>query len=128
MKQARKKRRLTIAEFSAVRPLLNISEDRINAAYAALVEGRTLQSIGTDYGWSRQSVNDTVDVVYKWLDNYRQAQKAELDALNKELPPDLEYAFVCGPKELIARMAQFKAELATNNPGLTHEAEIALRD
>jgi hypothetical protein len=128
MKQARKKRRLTIAEFSAVRPLLNISEDRINAAYAALVEGRTLQSIGTEYGWSRQSVNDTVDVVYKWLDNYRQAQKAEINALNQELPPDWECALICGPKELIARMANFKTELATNNPGLTHEeAEIAIR-
>ncbi|AAF85625.1 transcriptional regulator (plasmid) [Xylella fastidiosa 9a5c] len=72
----RAKRRMTPAEFEAVRPFLNISDDRIKAARAALVEGQTFQSIGDRFGWSKQSVDQAVRVVWKTLEKYRQSQRA----------------------------------------------------
>ncbi|QPB72726.1 hypothetical protein XFHB_14075 (plasmid) [Xylella fastidiosa] len=56
----RAKRRMTAAEFKAVRPFLKISDDRIKAARAALVEGQTFQAIGDRFGWSRQAVDQAV--------------------------------------------------------------------
>ena len=61
------KRRVTAAEFDAVKPLLHISPDRIDAARAALVDGLTHQQIASPHGWTRQAVNDAVTVVWKVL-------------------------------------------------------------
>ncbi|WP_228762838.1 TrfB-related DNA-binding protein [Xylella fastidiosa] len=72
----RAKRRTTAAEFEAVRPFLKISDDRIKAARAVLVEGQTLQAIGDRFGWSRQAVDQAVRVVWNTLDKYRQSQRA----------------------------------------------------
>ena len=67
---------MTAAEFAAVRPLMNISEARKQAAYAALVEGRVLQLIADENKWHRQTVNDIVNIAFKFLQKYREAQEA----------------------------------------------------
>ncbi|WP_058565156.1 TrfB-related DNA-binding protein [Xylella fastidiosa] len=72
----RAKRRMTAAEFEAVRPFLKISDDRIKAARAALVEGQTLQAVGDCFGWSRQAVDQAVRVVWHTLEKYRESQRA----------------------------------------------------
>ena len=59
-----KKKRMTAAEFESVRPHLNMTEDRINAARAALVENETLESIAQPYGWNKQAVGTAVNTVW----------------------------------------------------------------
>ena len=86
----RTKKPLTEAEFNAVRHLLNISEDRIEAARQVLVEGRTFQSVGDQFGWTWQSVFDAVDVVWKTYERYLKALRAEADATAKTSKPRLE--------------------------------------
>ena len=49
MPKARIKRRLSAAEFDTVRPLLKISDDRITAARAHLVDGLTMQAVGEQH-------------------------------------------------------------------------------
>jgi len=55
---------MTAAEFESVRPHLNMTEDRINAARAALVENETLESIAQPYGWNKQAVGTAVNTVW----------------------------------------------------------------
>lgn len=104
----RAKRRMISAEFEAVRPFLKISDDRINAARAALVDGLTLQTIGEQYGWSRQAVGDAVDAVWRALENYHQSQRATANA-SALLPPGWEQVTLIAPRYLIAK---FRAEIA----------------
>jgi hypothetical protein len=102
------KRRVTAAEFDAARSLLNISAERIEAARAAMVEGKTLQAAADRYGWARQSVGDSVNVVWKALERYREAQKAQASA-GVLLPPGWEQVTLIAPSELIEK---FRAEIA----------------
>ena len=108
----RTKRRTTAAEFEAVRPLLNISHDRIEAARLALVEGRTLQAIGDQFGWSRQAVGDAVSVVWKKLEDYHESQRAAANAVAL-LPPGWEQVTLIAPSHLIAK---FRGEIAQASP------------
>jgi len=59
-------------EFDSIRPLLNISDDRIQAARSALVDNETYQAVANRYGWTRQAVGDSVDVVWRTLLKYRE--------------------------------------------------------
>ena len=102
----RVKRRVTAPEFEAVRPLLNISEERIEAARAVLVEGQRLQAVANRYGWSRQAVHDTVSVVWRTFQRYQEAQTA---AVGEPVPPGWERVTLVAPADLIAR---FRAEIA----------------
>lgn len=104
MTKTRKKRRLTAAEFAAVRQLLNISEDRIEAAYSALVLGEVLQVVANNYQWSRQAVNDACNVVLSTLNSYRLAKQAEIDTLAQELPDGWEIATISAPADVIAKL------------------------
>ena len=71
------KRRMSALDYETVRPFLNISTARINAARAALVDGLTLQTIADANGWtSRQTVNDAVDVVCEMHERQRKSQQA----------------------------------------------------
>jgi len=108
----RAKRRMTEAEFEAVRPLLKISADRTEAAHAALVEGRTLQELGNQYGWTRQAVGDAVGIVWRVLESYRQSQRAEAEA-GVLLPPGWEKVTLIAPSHLIAK---FRDEIARASP------------
>ena len=59
-----RKRRLTAAEFETVVPHLNMSEERIKAARAALVDDEKLEEIANIYGWHRQAVGTAVNTVW----------------------------------------------------------------
>ncbi len=109
------KRRITAAEFEAVRPLLqHISQDRIDAARAALVDGTAHQTIATPHGWTRQAVNDAVTAVWKVLQDYRagQSKSANVGLL---LPPGWEQVTLIAPTALIEK---FRAEIAAHAVGI----------
>lgn len=108
----RAKRRMTGAEFEAVRPLLNISDDRIEAARAALVDGQTLQALGDRYGWSRQAVGDAVSTVWRTLESYHASQRAAANA-GALLPPGWEQITLIAPTHLIDK---FRGEIAQASP------------
>lgn len=108
----RAKRRMTAAEFEAVRPLLNISDDRIKAARLALVDGQTLQAVGDQFGWSRQAVGDAVSVVWKKLEDYHESQRVAANA-GALLPPGWEQVTLIAPSHLIAK---FRSEIAQASP------------
>lgn len=93
-----KKRSMTAAEFAAVVPFLNISEERIKAARMALVDQMTLQGVGSIFGWSRQAVGDCVGVVWREFQAYQESQNAQ-DA--GHLPEGWERVTLVAPKELI---------------------------
>lgn len=110
---ARTKRRMTAAEFDAVRPLLpNIREDRCAAARAALVDGETLAVIAEKYGWSRQAVNTLVNTFCDALTRYHEAQRATANA-GVLLPPGWEKVTLIAPSRLIDKFRAEIAELAT---------------
>lgn len=106
------KRRMTGTEFEAVRPLLKISDDRVNAARLALVEGQTLQGVASIYGWSRQAVGDAVNVVWKTFERYNESQRAAASA-GTLMPPGWEQVTLIAPTSLIAK---FRAEIANAAP------------
>lgn len=108
----RTKRRLSAPEFDALRPFLNISEDRIAAARLALVDGQTLQGVGTLYGWSRQAVGDAVDAVWRTHERYNESQRAASQS-GALLPPGWEQVTLIAPTSLIA---QFRAMIAEASP------------
>jgi hypothetical protein len=110
----RQKRRMTAAEFEAVRPLLKISDERIKAARAALVDGATLQSVAEIYGWSRQAVGDAVNAVWRAFDLYHESQRAAANA-GALMPPGWEQVTLIAPSSLIAK---FRAEIAQSSPQL----------
>lgn len=61
-----KKRRMTAAEFDLVLPHLSgMTEDRIKAARAALVDNVKLVDVGKLYGWQKQGVGSAVNIVWK---------------------------------------------------------------
>jgi hypothetical protein len=102
----RAKRRMTGHEFDAIRPLLNISEDRVNAARAALVDGQTLQGVANLYGWgARQTVGDAVRVVWETFEKYNESQRATASA-GTLLPPGWEQVTLIAPSHLIAAFRQ----------------------
>jgi hypothetical protein len=94
---ARTKRRMTAAEFDAVRPFLpNIREDRSAAARAALVDGETLAAVAKRYDWSPQAVNNLVNTYCKGLNRYHEAQRATANA-GVLLPPGWEQVTLIAP-------------------------------
>ena len=71
-----KARNLDAIEFEAVRPFLRISNDRIEAARLAMVEGKKLAEIAEQFGWkTRQAVSASVALVWKAYKNLRQSQE-----------------------------------------------------
>ena len=111
---------MTEAEFEAVRPLLKISTERTEAARMALVEGQTLQAVGSLYGWSRQAVGDAVDNVWRVLESYRQSQRAEAEA-GVLLPPGWEKVILIAPSHLIVK---FRDEIARASPVLEKKTGV----
>ena len=109
----RPKRRMTAAEFQMVRPLLKkMSDERIEAARAALVEGETLQVLGDRYGWTRQAAGDAVSAVWRTVESYREGQQAAASA-GTLLPPGWEQVTLIAPSYLIER---FRNEIAQAAP------------
>jgi len=108
----RTKRRMTASEFAAVRPLLKLSENRIEAARAALVDGETGQQIADRYGWTRQAVSDAVRSVWARAEEYRQSLEIKAEA-ESHIPHGWQKVELIAPTELI-RM--FQAEIAKVSP------------
>jgi hypothetical protein len=103
------KRRITAVEFEAIRPLLqHISQERVEAARAALVDGTVHQVIAAPHGWTRQAVNDAVTAVWKILQGYREGQSKSSN-LGLLLPPGWEQVTLIAPSALIAK---FRADIA----------------
>ncbi|MEX3614684.1 MAG: TrfB-related DNA-binding protein [Burkholderia gladioli] len=108
----RAKRRMTGPEFEAIRPLLNISEDRMKAARMAIVDGQTLQGVANIFGWSRQAVGDAVSVVWRTFERYHESQRVAASA-GTLLPPGWEQVTLIAPSHLITK---FRAEIAQASP------------
>ncbi|OAI10729.1 hypothetical protein A1359_15830 [Methylomonas lenta] len=100
---------MTIDEFETVRPLLTISEHRIEAAYSSLVLGEVYQKVAVRYGWSRQSVNETASIVLSVFDAYMLAKKIEHKAQKSHLPDNWDVLTIEAPMDLIK---QFVSEVS----------------
>jgi hypothetical protein len=111
---------MAAAEFEAVKPLLNISNERIEAARLCLVEGRTLQAVGDQFGCSRQSVNESVRVIWKTLENYRESQRVAASA-GALLPPGWEQVTLIAPGHLIAKFREDIAQASPSPPKQTRK-------
>jgi hypothetical protein len=104
----RSKKRMTAAEFEALRPLLKISSDRMAAARAVLVDGLTYQAVGDQFGWTRQAAGDAVNIVWRTLQRYHESQKATANA-GMSLPDGWEQVTLIAPSYLIPK---FRGEIA----------------
>lgn len=89
-------------EFDSIRPLLNISDDRIQAARSALVDNETYQAVANRYGWTRQAVGDSVDAVWRTLLKYRETQNVAANA-DVSLPTGWERVELVAPSTMIAK-------------------------
>ena len=98
----RAKKRMTSAEFEALRPLLKISDDRMTAARAVLVDNQTYQAVGDQFGWTRQAVGGAVDSVWRTLQRYHESQKAVANA-DASLPDGWERVTLIAPSYLIPK-------------------------
>jgi hypothetical protein len=96
------------ADFEAVRPLLKISDDRVDAARAVLVDDSTYQTVADQFGWSRQAVGDAVNIVWRTLQRYHESQKATANA-GLSLPDGWEQVTLIAPSYLIPK---FRGEIA----------------
>lgn len=108
----KKTRRMSEREFAAVKKILpkSFSEERVIAAYEALVLDKNLQDIGDKYGWTRQGVSDCVRVVWEYFSKFKSALSAWEDPSFKP-PPTWEYTTICAPKELIEKFRDEVKEL-----------------
>jgi len=112
----RGRRRMTGPEFEAVRPLLNISEDRIVAARAALVDGKTFEAAAAPYGWTRQAVNAAVGVVWKTRERLLESQQAR--SVREPSPPGWEAVTLVAPRALID---EFRKRIAEATPDVARK-------
>lgn len=117
----RVKRRMTAIEFETIRPFLKISDDRVKAARAAMVDGKTHQSIGDEFGWTKQAVGDSVSHVWHALQAYRESQ-AIAARLSGQLPPGWEQVSLIAPSELAAKFRE-EIALASSPPKKTRPAK-----
>lgn len=101
----RNKRRMSAHEFDPLVPLLDISNDRIAAARAVLVDNQTLEMAATPYGWTRQAVNSAIVIVLRTRERFLEAQAISAGAL---LPPGWELVTLVAPSDLVAK---FKEEI-----------------
>ncbi|HDS0942801.1 TPA: hypothetical protein QDZ12_006177 [Pseudomonas putida] len=94
-----RKRSMTSAEFDAVLPFLRgISDERKKAARLALVDGMTLEGVGNIFGWTRQSVNTCVRVVWREFEAYQESLNARQ---SEHLPDGWERVTLVAPADLI---------------------------
>ncbi|WP_321809029.1 TrfB-related DNA-binding protein [Burkholderia sp. BCC1993] len=73
-------RRITAAEFAAVRPtliLMKIAEPRIEAARAVMVDGKSIVAVAREQGWTKQAVSNTVRRVWEFHEAQAKGQATE---------------------------------------------------
>ncbi len=107
---SRIKRRMSAHEFDPLVPLLDISDERIAAARAVLVDDKTLEMAAAPYGWTRQSVNDAIGIVWRTRERFIAAQAISAGAI---LPAGWELVTLVAPTHLVEK---FKAEIAASQP------------
>lgn len=115
-------RRMTAAEFEAVRGLIHMSPERIAAARAVLVDGETLSAAAEPYGWHRQAADTAVRAFLRTFVRYTAAQQA--GAAADTLPTGWVRVTLEAPADLIARFQQEVAAVlpAKNKPPATLQA------
>jgi hypothetical protein len=102
-----KKRRMSAAEFDAVVPHLSMSESRLNAARAALVDNEKLEDIARPHGWDKQTVGGAVNIVWKAFQRVKESLRlAELGGVSyvvdeAELPEGWKRVCIDAPEYLI---------------------------
>lgn len=112
-------RRMTAAEFDGLRPMLKtLSRERVAAARAVLVEGKTQAEVAEHHGWSsRNSVASCVDAVWRKLETLQASQMAAAKAATL-LPPGWEQVTLIAPSQLVAKFRREIAEAARSGvPG-----------
>lgn len=72
--------RMTAAEFETIRPLLNISEERMEAGRLCFVEGKEQADVAKIYGWTQQGVSKIVRGIWKTFESHRAGLAAGLAA------------------------------------------------
>lgn len=93
-------RRMTEAEFAAVRHLLRISTERIAVAYAHLVGGKSLRTVADEAGCSHQAVSKASSIVWTTFEKYCAAQAAA-DQTDSHVPPGWEQVTLIAPSHLV---------------------------
>lgn len=78
----RESQSITLIEFEAIKPLLKLSDDRIEAARLVLFENMTMEAAGKQFNWSKQHISKTVNKVLEILIAYRTAKKIEQKLLD----------------------------------------------
>ncbi|MDQ1817808.1 TrfB-related DNA-binding protein [Massilia sp. CCM 9210] len=96
------KRRMSSPEFDALRPWLTgrISEDRINAARAVLVDNAKHREVAAIHGWTRQAVNDAISAVWRAHERDLESKKTTANA-GALLPPGWELVSLIAPSWMI---------------------------
>lgn len=108
---------MSAAEFETVCPLLKISEERITAVRAVLVDGQTFQAIGDRFGWTRQAVNNAVRDAWRVVVRYRESQRVAENAA-ASLPPGWERVTLITPSHLVPNFREAIAK-ASSQPNKT---------
>ncbi|PPD24618.1 MAG: hypothetical protein CTY24_00065 [Methylobacter sp.] len=103
MSAEREERRMSKAEFNAVRDLMKLTKDRTDAAYAVLVNGAGLKAVADQYGWTRQAVNGAVNSAMRARDKYRAAQEIEQNEIKALLPEGWDLVSMAAPVDLIEK-------------------------
>lgn len=103
MSAGREERRMSKAEFNAIRDMMKLTKDRTDAAYAVLVNGEGLKAVADQYGWTRQAVNGAVRSAMSTLTKYRAAQEIEHNEIKALLPEDWDLVSMAAPVDLIEK-------------------------
>lgn len=119
-KKTRIKKRMTAAEFEAVKPLLTMKPARLEGARLALVEGLTLaaaaERVTKEFGltteFHRQSVGEAVTLVWSEFQKVADAQNA-LASVTGDIPDGWESVTLVAPAHLIAK---FREEISMASP------------
>lgn len=111
-------KRITQAEFDAVRPLLRMSPDRLESARLRLVEGLTLSDAGkcrTGEPYTRQSVDDAVKIVLRALHTYEELQEKS-KTVSEAVPAGWERVTLVAPADLADEFRQRAAQAVAELP------------
>lgn len=111
----RSKKRLTAVEFDMLRPFLKMTEDRIAAARAMMVDGLSGRDAAAPHGWVRQNATDAANLVWRAYEDYQVAREREEDDAAL-MPPGWARVTLIAPIELIARFRDEIAEASVQGP------------
>lgn len=107
-----KTRRLTAEQFEAVMHLISrMSSARRAAARSALVDGRTAQSVASEYGWRRSAVHNAETVVWRGYERYLAAKKAEARP-HVPVPQGWVRRTIVAPRESLEKFERYLSELS----------------